>query len=137
MKCNYQARIKSLAETKQEQAGDIVKRIWELTVLLTLHREFGFGASRLRRFTDALFDVQTWFNERARATDAYDKKKREMTDIDTTLVMLVRELRAAGIDHREIFDDGCKILVTDENGKEFDIDVFLDHLERKERGEDE
>lgn len=126
MKSNYKHRLKTLEESRREQAGNIVKRIWELSALLALHREFGFGAERLKRFAKALLGIQSDFMTDAAATDPYDRKKRELSNIDTALILMIRALRNDGIDHRDIFDDGCEIIMTDENGKQENLDAFVE-----------
>ncbi len=128
MKSNYKQRLKSLEASRREQVGNVVKHIWELSVLLTLHREFGFGAERLKRFAKALLDTQSEFMTDAAATDPYDRKKRELSNIDTALIQMIRALRADGIDHRNIFDDGCEIVITDENGKQDNLDDFVERV---------
>lgn len=130
LKSNYKNQIKSLAETKREETLGVVRRLWELTALLALSREFGFGPKRLKRFADALTAAQAEFNTRATATDPYNRKHQELTNIDAAIVQTIRELRASGIDHRKIIDDGCEIIMTDENGKQRNIDDFIDRLER-------
>ncbi len=128
LKSNYKQRLKSLEESRREQAGDVVKRIWEISAILTLHREFGFGAERLKRFAKALLDAQSEFMTYAAATDPYDRKKRELSNIDTALIRMIRELRTDGIDHRDIFGDGCEIIMTDENGKQDNLDDFVERV---------
>lgn len=137
MKANYKHHLKTLAETQREETLGVVRRVWELSAILALHREFGFGAARLKRFAEALMAVQTEFNTRATASDAYSRKKQEMTNIDTAIIQAVKELRAAGIDHREVFDDGCEIIITDENGTAKNIDDFVDRLESRRINNDD
>lgn len=126
MKSNFKQQLKSLEAGRREQAGNVVKRIWELSALLALHREFGFGAERLKRFANALLSVQSEFMTDAAATDPYDRKKRELSNIDTALIQMIRALRTDGIDHRDIFNDGCEIVMTDENGKQENLDTFVE-----------
>ena len=136
MKSNYKQQLKSLAETKRKETLGVVLRLREIEVLLALHREFGFGSERLKRFADALSDIHKEFNSRAGATDKYDRKGRELTNIDTAIIQAVQELRAAGIDHRQIFDDGCELVMTDEKGVQCNLDELLDKLENMEAHND-
>ena len=53
-----------------------------------------------------------------------------MTDIDTAIICAIRELRRAGIDHREILGDDCRLVVIDEDGKEKDLDEVVDKIDR-------
>lgn len=131
MKCNYKQQMKDQLAKDVAKTSGTVKRLWELETLLTLHREFGFGVTRLKRFASALSDIYSEFTMRASASDVYDKKHREMTNIDVAIINILQELRAAGIDHRDILGDSEKLIITDEKGKEKDLDGFLSEIERQ------
>lgn len=125
MKCN----IKNRLADKANSSGQVVKRLWELIALIALHREFGFGVTRLKRFVGALYDTYGEFTERASASDRYSPKHRELTNIDGAIICALRELRADGIDHRDILGTDEQLVIVDESGKQTDLDELLDKIE--------
>lgn len=129
MKCNIKKAMAAQNVRQMVSTQGTVKRLWELSTLLALSREFGFGKTRLKRFADEMNGIYKEVVDRARLTDKYDKKHRELTDIDTAIINVIRELRRAGIDHREILGDDCHLVVIDENGKEMDLDAVVDKME--------
>ena len=133
MKCNVKAKLKQENVDRLTGTIETVKRLWELATLLTLTREFGFGEKRLKRFADSLREVYKEIDNRASITDMYDKMNRKMTNLDEAIIKVIRELRALGIDHREILGDEEKLVIYRENGSEVDLDVFVDELERRDR----
>lgn len=133
MKCNLKGRQIKQNVDRLSKTLDTVKRLWEMATLLALIREFGFGVKRLKRFSTALQDVYSEIDARASATDMYDKHNRKMTNIDVAIIKVIKELRAAGIDHREILGDDEKLVIFRDDGTERDIDDFLDDMERRER----
>ncbi len=128
MKCNLKPRIQNPITRQIEQTQSTVKRIWEIAALLALHREFGFGKDRLNRFVDCLNEVYSEFTATAGATDKFDPKKRELTDIGTAIIKLIRELRECGVDHREIFGGG-ELVIIEEDGKVVNLDDVLDTVQ--------
>lgn len=133
MKCNIKGRMTQANIDRLSGTIDTVKRLWELATLLALIREFGFGAKRLKRFAEALRGIYSEIDARASITDMYDEKNRKMTNIDAAIIKVIRELRAAGIDHREILDDDEKLVIFREGGTQIDLDEFVDIIERRER----
>lgn len=133
MKCNFKRRLVNPTAKQIEQTQSTVKRIWEIATLIALRREFGFGKERLTRFVDSLNEVYSEFMINAADTDKYDRKKRELSDIDTAIIRLIRELRSAGIDHRELLGDSEKLVIIDESGKVTDLDEVYDRIEEPER----
>lgn len=133
MKCNYKRHLVNPIAKHIEQTQSTVKRVWEIATLITLRREFGFGKERLERFVAALNEVYSEFMTNAADTDKYDRKKRELTDIDTAIIRMLKELRSAGIDHREILGSDDKLIIIDEKGDETDLDDLLDKIEDHER----
>ncbi len=133
MKCNYKKRLQSQFAADMAQTSGTVKRLWELMTILTLHREFGFGTQRLKRFADSLKETCLNFTRESVITDAYDRKRREFTNIDTAIIFALRELRKDGIDHREILGTDDELVITDENGKQTNLDEFLDGMERRDK----
>lgn len=129
MKCNYKRRLHSAAAKNNEQTQSSVKRLWEITSLLALHREFGFGKERIKRFVNSLNEVRSEFMTRASATDKYDRKKRELSDIDTAIIFILRELRESGIDHREILGNDEQLVIIEEDGKVVNLDDVLDKIQ--------
>lgn len=134
MKSNFKKRLQSRFAEDVAKTQGTVKRLWELLTILTLQREFGFGRKRLKRFAEALFNSYSEFTERASATDAYDRKRRELSDIDTAIIRVLMELRKNGTDHRDILGDDDELVITDENGKQTNLDEFLDRMERRDTG---
>lgn len=131
MNCNFKKRLQNRFAENVAKTQGTVKRLWELLTILTLQREFGFGKRRLKRFANALFDTYSEFTERASATDAYDRKKRELSDIDTAIIRVLMELRKNGIDHRDILGDDEELIITDEKGNQRNLDEFLDKIKRR------
>lgn len=129
MKCNIKKAIANQNVKQMVATQGTVKRLWELATLLALSREFRFGEKRLKRFADEMNGIYKEVIDRSKLTDKYDKKHRELTDIDTAIINVVRELRRAGIDHREILGDDCHLVVIDEDGKEKDLDEIVDKIE--------
>lgn len=132
MKCNYKKRIQDEPARRFAQTQGTVKRLWELATLLTLHREFGFGKGRLIKFAKALADIYREITFNASRTDAYDKKRRELTDINTAIIMVLRELRADGIDHREILGNDEQLIIVEEDGSQKNLDDVLDKIQDRE-----
>lgn len=128
MRCNFKKNL-CAEQYYSGQTKNTVKRLWELLALLALHREFGFGKKRLKQFADSLNDIYDEFMKRAAVTDRFDKKHRELSDIDSAIIFALRELRGAGIDHRDILGTGEKLVIIDENGKQTDLDDLLDKIE--------
>ncbi len=129
MKCNYKRQLCSPAAKHIEQAQSSVKRLWEIATLLALHREFGFGKERIKRFVNCLNEVYSEFMTRASVTDKYDRKKRELSDIDTAIIFILRELRKSGIDHREILGNDEQLVIIEEDGKVVNLDDVLDKIQ--------
>ena len=67
--------------------------------------------------------------KRASVTDKFDKKRRELTDIDSAIIFALRELRHSKIDHRDILGENEKLVIIDEHGKQTDLDDLLDRIE--------
>lgn len=132
MKVDVNGAINRHIAKSVTQTCDTIKRLWELSTLLVLHREFGFGKDRLKRFVDTLRETYSEIQERASVTDAYDRNKREFTNIDEAIIKVLRELRRDGIDHRELLGTDEQLVMVDENGKQVDLDEFLDNLEKIE-----
>lgn len=133
MKCNYKRQIKRQLASADPTARATVKRLWELLTIITLHREFGFGEKRLKRFANSLNDICAEFMTRSAATDKYDKKHRELSDIDTAIIRVLQELRKDGIDHRDILGDSEELVMIDEDGTRRNLDDVLDNMERWEK----
>ncbi len=129
MKCNYKRHLCSPVSKHIEQTQGAVKRLWEITSLLALHREFGFGKERIKRFVNCLNEVRAEFMARASSTDKYDRKKRELSDIDTAIIFILRELRESGIDHREILGNDEQLVIIEEDGKVVNLDDVLDKIQ--------
>lgn len=126
MKSNFKKRLIE----KQDCSGQVVKRLWEMLALIVLHREFGFGRKRLKRFAEAMNDIYEEFIKRASVSDIYDKKRRELTDIDSAVIRAIIELRSCDIDHRDILGTNERLVMVDENGKSTDLDRLVDKIER-------
>ena len=128
MRCNFKKNLRA-ERYYSGQTKNTVKRLWELLALIALHREFGFGAKRLKQFADSLNDIYDDFMKRASVTDKFDKKRRELTDIDSAIIFALRELRRSKIDHRDILGGNEKLVIIDEHGKQTDLDDLLDRIE--------
>lgn len=134
MKCNYKKRMENQLAKESVQTSYTVKRLWELMTILTLHREFGFGKNRLKKFADSLRETCLEFSKEAVSSDIYDRKKREYTNLDTAIIHTLMELRRDGIDHREILGDDAELVITEEDGKQINLDELLDQIERRNSG---
>lgn len=133
MKSNYKKRIQSAWAKDISDSSKTVKRLWEMSTLLALHREFGFGKKRLKRFARSLNDIYEEFMRRAAITDKYDKRRRELSDIDTAIIQVLRELRRNGIDHRDILGNSEELVMIDEDGMRRNLDNVVDNIERWEK----
>ncbi len=131
MKCNYKNHLKGQFTKDIARTSSTVKRLWELMTILTLHREFGFGEKQLKQFADSLRETCAEFSNEAVSSDKYDRKKREYTNLDTAIIHTLMELRRDGIDHREILGTDTELVITDEDGKQINLDDFLDKMERR------
>lgn len=85
----------------RNDAGEKVKVIWELTMLIALSEEFGFGKKRLKRLYEKLIEVQTKFD---RDSTCIDNRGRTSSynDIETGLKMIIQRADRDGIDWRDI-----------------------------------
>lgn len=54
MKCNIKKAMAAQNVRQMVSTQGTVKRLWELSTLLALSREFGFGKTRLKRFADEM-----------------------------------------------------------------------------------
>lgn len=90
MKSHIVTRRDALAETKL---------VWELSLLVALNKEFGFGNERLQRFLDALYETQNAFVKTATSTD---RKREEYSDITTAICQLTRAADSRKIDWHEL-----------------------------------
>lgn len=133
MKSNYKKRIQGAWAKDISDSSKTVKRLWEMSTLLALHREFGFGEKRLKRFANSLNDIYEEFMQRAAITDKYDKKRRELSDIDTAIIRVLEELRRDGIDHRDILGNSEELVMIDEDGMRRNLDEIVDNIEGWER----
>lgn len=133
MKSNYKKRIQSAWAKDISDSSKTVKRLWEMSTLLALHREFGFGKKRLKRFARSLNDIYEEFMRRAAITDKYDKRRRELSDIDTAIIQVLRELRRNGIDHRDILGNSEELVMIDEDGTRRNLDDIVDNIEGWEK----
>lgn len=133
MKSNYKKRLRGAWAKDISDSSKTVKRLWEMSTLLALHREFGFGKKRLKRFAKSLNDIYEEFMRRAAITDKYDKKRRELSDIDTAIIQVLRELRRNGIDHRDILGNSEELVMIDEDGTRRNLDDIVDNIEGWEK----
>lgn len=133
MKCNYKRQIQRQLASSDPTVQATVTRLWELSALLALHREFGFGKERLKRFADTLNDIYAEFMQSAAVTDKYDKKHRELSDIDTAIIRILKEFRRDGIDHRDILGSSEELVIVEDDGKHTNLDDVLDNIERWEK----
>ncbi len=133
MKSNYKNRMRRAWAKDISDSSKTVKRLWEMSTLLALHREFGFGEKRLKRFAKSLNDIYEEFMRRSAITDKYDKKRRELSNIDTAIIQVLRELRRDGIDHRDILGNSEELIMVDEDGKRTNLEDVVDNIERWEK----
>lgn len=133
MKSNYKKRIQGAWAKDISDSSKTVKRLWEMSTLLALHREFGFGKKRLKRFAKSLNDIYEEFMRRAAITDKYDKKRRELSDIDTAIIQVLKELRRNGIDHRDVLGNSEELVMIDEDGTRRNLDDIVDNIEGWEK----
>ena len=133
MKCNFKERQRKENVDRLSRTLDTVKRLWEMASILALHREFGFGEKRLKQFAETVSEVYAEIDSRASITDSYNRSGRKMTNLDEAVIRVIRELRADGIDHREILGDDEKLVIFREDGSEIDLDRFVDELEKRDK----
>lgn len=101
--------------------------------MLALHREFGFGKKRLKRFARSLNDIYEEFMQKSAITDKYDRKRRELSNIDTAIIQVLRELRMNGIDHRDVLGNSEELVMIDEDGTRRNLDDIVDNIEGWEK----
>lgn len=134
MRCNYKSALLKKQSEPITEAYEVAKRMWEMSTLIALHREFGFGASRLEKAAKAIKEVYSDIEDTATRTDAYQYKRdsKPYSDISSALINMVRELRTIGIDHRKTLGD-CDLILTDADGKQRNIDEIVDWMEKREK----
>ncbi len=133
MKSNYKKSMRSAWAKDVSDSSKTVKRLWEMSTLLALHREFGFGERRLKRFANTLNDIYEEFMQKSAVTDKYDKKRRELSNIDAAIIQVLKELRRDGIDHRDILGNTEELVMIDEDGTRRNLDDIVDNIERWEK----
>lgn len=133
MKSKYKKRIQSAWAKDISDSSKTVKRLWEMSTLLALHREFGFGKKRLKRFARSLNDIYEEFMQKSAITDKYDRKRRELSNIDTAIIQVLRELRMNGIDHRDVLGNSEELVMIDEDGTRRNLDDIVDNIEGWEK----
>lgn len=130
MKSNYKRVIQNSIIKNISKGTETVKRLWELETLLTLHREFGFGKHRLQRFADSLNENYKELMSKSSITDTYKRNEIKLSNIDTEIIMIIRELRKDGIDHREILGTDEELVIIEKDGTQQNLDEFVDKMEK-------
>ena len=85
----------------RNDAGEKVKAIWELSMLIALNEEFGFGKKRLKQLYEKLVKVQAKFDRDSTCTDGKGRTS-SYNDIETGLKMMIQRADRDGIDWRDI-----------------------------------
>lgn len=130
MKSNYKRVIQNSIIKNISKGTETVKRLWELETLLTLHREFGFGKDRLKRFANSLNENYKELMSKSSITDTYKRNEIKLSNIDTAIIMIIRELRKDGIDHREILGTDEELVIIEKDGTQQNLDEFVDKMEK-------
>ena len=130
MKSNYKRVIQNSIIKNISKGSETVKRLWELETLLTLHREFGFGKDRLKRFANSLNENYKELMSKSSITDTYKRNEIKLSNIDTAIIMIIRELRKDGIDHREILGTDEELVIIEKDGTQQNLDEFVDKMEK-------
>lgn len=132
MKIDLEAAKRRQLIDRVNTALETTRTIWEIMTIKTLHEKFGFGVKRLEQFAEVLQENYEGISREADITDTY-KRGSVATNLDTALIRAVRDLRADGIDYRQILgiESGSLVIVNDDG--EFSVDDFVDKLEKKER----
>ncbi|MBP1544850.1 MAG: hypothetical protein J6A16_12210 [Oscillospiraceae bacterium] len=105
MKCNVKESLKRQICTEIAETLDEQRVLWELLTIAVLHDEFGFGQERLERYGKAMQKMYDDFTEESRATDTpYRKGTKKMSNMDTAVIRVLRDLRSYGIDYHPILD---------------------------------
>ena len=130
MKSNYKRVIQNSIIKNISKGTETVKRLWELETLLTLHREFGFGKHRLQRFANSLNENYKELMSKSSITDTYKRNEIKLSNIDTEIIMIIRELRKDGIDHREILGTNEELVIIEKDGTQQNLDEFVDKMEK-------
>lgn len=133
MKIDLEAAKRRQLIDRVNTALETSRTIWEIMTVKTLHEDFGFGVKRLEQFAKGLENNYGNISREADLTDTY-KRGSVATNLDTALIRAVRDLRADGIDYRQILgiESGSLVIVNDD-GSKFSVDDFVDKLEQKER----
>ena len=130
MKSNYKRVIQNSIIKNISKGTETVKRLWELETLLTLHREFGFGKHRLQRFANSLNENYKELMSKSSITDTYKRNEIKLSNIDTEIIMIIRELRKDGIDHREILGTDEELVIIEKDGTQQNLDEFVAKMEK-------
>lgn len=92
----------------RQTVGDEVMKaaeIYDLTMLWTVHTDFGFGAVRLKRFYDSFVKTHKYMRDRY-----YCKGDEELFGSRTDAYVIKERLKAIGFDYdkevKELVDDG-------------------------------
>ena len=63
-------------------------------------------------------------------TDTYKRNEIKLSNIDTAIIMIIRELRKDGIDHREILGTDEELVIIEKDGTQRNLDEFVDKMEK-------
>lgn len=105
MKCNIKESIKRQICTEIAETLDEQRIVWELLTIVVLHDEFGLGQERLERYGKAMQKMYNEFTEESRLTDTPHRKgAKKMSNMDTTVLRILRALKSNKIDYHPILD---------------------------------
>ena len=105
MKCNVKESLKRQICTEIAETLDEQRVLWELLTIAVLHDEFGLGQKRLERYGKAMQKMYDDFTEESRSTDTPHRKgTKKMSNMDTAVIRVLRDLRSYGIDYHPILD---------------------------------
>lgn len=125
MNCNVKESlkrqiVKDIAETLDEQ-----RVIWEVLTLVVLHKQ-GYGQKRLEKWAEDTQKLYNEFTAESRSTDTpHRRDTQKMSNVDTAMIRLLRDLRRDKIDYLKILDlEDIKI-----NGES--VETILNKMEER------
>ena len=125
MKCNVKDSLRRQIAAEISSVLDEQRLGWELLTLAVLHEQ-GFGEKRLKRWGEAMQKKYNEFTIESSCTDILHKRgANKMTNIDTAVIRILRDLRRGKIDYLKIlYLEDNKI-----NGKS--VETILDKMEER------
>lgn len=125
MKCNVKDSLRRQITAEISSVLDEQRLVWELLTLAVLHEQ-GFGEKRLERWGEAMQKKYNEFTIESSCTDILHKRgANKMTNIDTAVIRILRDLRRDNIDYLKILD--IEDIKLDGESMEWVLDKMEEH----------